>query len=136
MPSRSSRFIAFLPGLAWFFVVLILLCTPGNQLPKSKLFSVILFDKMVHVACFAGIVGLFYWPMRRHPDRRHYLIKLTLATVVWGITSELIQKFFIPFRSFDWFDFLADGIGAVLAGLLLLQRQGSGSGRPQRIKNR
>ncbi len=115
----KPAFKSFLPGIAWFFVVLLLLCLPGNQLPRSKLFAIIFFDKMIHVGCFALLVFLFYWPMRQQDGRHQYLARLCMATIIWGITSELIQKYFIPYRSFDWFDWLADSTGVLLAGAVL-----------------
>ena len=125
---NNPSFIQFLPGIAWFFVVLLLLCMPGEKIPKSKWLSIIFFDKMVHVACFGLLVVLFYWPLRRQAGNRLYLARLAIATVVWGITTEFIQKFFILHRSFDLLDWLADSTGALLAwwGLLAWQKRKSG----------
>jgi VanZ family protein len=44
-----------------------------------------------------------------------FFIKIAMATCVWGITTELIQKYFIPGRQFDWFDWAADSFGALVA---------------------
>ena len=32
---------------------------------------------------------------------------------LYGIAMEFVQKYFIPFRSFDFGDIIADGIGCV-----------------------
>jgi VanZ family protein len=34
--------------------------------------------------------------------------------IFYGIAMELVQKYFIPFRSFDLGDILADGIGCIV----------------------
>jgi VanZ family protein len=45
----------------------------------------------------------------------HFLIRLSLATIVWGITVEFLQKFFIPGRDFDLLDWAADALGVFIA---------------------
>ena len=45
----------------------------------------------------------------------YHFVRVAIATVVWGITTELIQKFFIPGRSFDLMDWASDSIGGILA---------------------
>jgi VanZ family protein len=119
--SKTARvtLLRFVPAVIWFLIVLGLMCTPRNQLPESKLFSIIFFDKMVHVACFALLVILFYYPIGKTDGtaagKLNYLARLTIAAVVWGITTELIQRYFIPGRSFDLLDWLADSLGAIAA---------------------
>jgi len=41
---------------------------------------------------------------------------------LYGILMELVQKYFIPFRSFDLGDILADGIGC-FAGYLFAMKK-------------
>ncbi len=46
-------------------------------------------------------------------SQKHIAIKITIAVVIWGFTTELIQNYFITDRSFDIFDWLADTFAAV-----------------------
>ena len=46
------------------------------------------------------------------------LLWIALGSSVYGIIMEYIQKYFIPNRSFDLVDILADTIGSI-AGLLV-----------------
>lgn len=48
-------------------------------------------------------------------DKINLFIKITIATVVWGITTEYIQKLFIEGRQFDLVDWAADSAGAIIA---------------------
>ena len=110
----------FIPGIAWFFVVLTLICIPGYDLPKVDNWMIeINYDKLIHVGIFAVLAFLFMYPIARSSlskkEKWHYFIKIALATVVWGYTTEVIQKFFIPGRSYDLTDWLADSIGGLLA---------------------
>jgi VanZ family protein len=109
----------FLPGIAWFLFVLILICLPGKSIPEAGWLDFIDFDKLVHAGLFGGIVFLFCRPFRsaslEKKEKINLFIKITLATCIWGITTELIQKFFIPGRQFDLLDWAADSLGAILA---------------------
>ncbi len=110
----------FIPGIAWFFLVLILICLPGNDLPKANSWmTAIYFDKWVHVSLFSCLAFLFMRPIGLlHIDTKsklQWLLKVAIATSIWGLTTEYIQMFFIPGRSFDLGDWAADTFGALLA---------------------
>jgi hypothetical protein len=116
---KNPGAIKFLPGIAWFLFVLVLICLPGENIPEAGWLDNIDFDKMVHAALFGGIVFLFCRPFRKatleRGEKIHLFIKITLATCIWGIITEFIQKFFIPGRQFDLFDWTADSLGAIIA---------------------
>ena len=110
----------FIPGIAWFFLVLILICLPGDDLPKTDdWMSAIYFDKWVHAGLFAVLTFLFMMPVCKSNlsknDRWSFVIKIALAACVWGITTEFIQKFFIVGRAFDILDWVADSAGILIA---------------------
>ena len=122
MHQHTKRFTArqFIPGIAWFFIVLLLLCLPGRDLPPTTGWMQVLhFDKMVHT----GLFGIMTWLFMRPPgksglpaDQKNRIILLIAVSVsLWGLTTEFIQEKFIPGRSFDLFDWAADSAGASLA---------------------
>jgi VanZ family protein len=45
-----------------------------------------------------------------------------ITGIVYGIAMEIVQKYFIPFRSFDLMDILADGIGCVAGYFFAIKR--------------
>jgi VanZ like family len=109
----------FIPGIAWFFIVLCLMCLPGDDIPTVDWLNRISFDKMVHIGVFALLAILLCWPFYKSgftsPERIRYFIKISLAVSIWGLTMEFIQKYFIPGRSFDLLDWAADSMGAIVA---------------------
>ena len=116
----------FIPGIAWFFLVLILICLPGDDLPKTgDWMSVIYFDKWVHAGLFAVLTFLFMMPVCKSNlpknERWSFVIKIALAACVWGITTEFIQKFFIVGRAFDLLDWVADSAG-ILSAIIVCRR--------------
>ena len=109
----------FIPGIAWFFVVLYLMCLPGNEIPSVGRLNDIYFDKWVHAGVFGLLVLLFCWPLNKSSllpgERLQLFLKIAIAASIWGLTTEFIQKFFITGRQFDLFDWAADSLGALIA---------------------
>ena len=112
-------FKKFIPGIAWFFVVLFIMCMPGDEIPTVDWLNRISFDKVIHIGVFALLAILFCWPFHRsgfsRNERLQVFIKVPLAVSIWGLTIEFIQKYFIPGRSFDLLDWAADSIGAIIS---------------------
>jgi VanZ family protein len=120
MGNNKIDFKDFLPGIAWFFIVAFLTLMPGKDIPEvSWLDSIPQFDKFVHAGLFGGITLLFCLPFIKYAfsyqQKLYYFIRIALAAVVWGITVEFLQKFFIPGRDFDLLDWAADSIGVAIA---------------------
>lgn len=123
-PGSSSggniRFKKFLPGIAWFFLIMVLICLPGQDLPSvDDWLSLIYFDKWVHAGLFGILCLLFTYPFLQaatgRTARLQAAIRVTIAVIIWGLTTEFIQKFFVTGRNFDLLDWAADSFGALLA---------------------
>lgn len=117
----------FLPGIAWFFVVLFLICIPGKDVPEVGWLSGIPnFDKIVHVGIFGMLGALFSLPFKKssltNKQRIQYITGILIAVSIWGLTTEFIQKFFIPGRNFDLLDWVADTFGALLTFFFFLKK--------------
>ena len=110
---RISRFI---PAIVWFLVVLVLLCMPGKDLPSSNWFNIFYLDKWVHTGIFGLLSLLFMLPFAvspiKHKEKLQYFIGIAIATSVWGLTTEFMQKYLVSGRSFDLVDWAADSLGA------------------------
>jgi len=119
-PDKEMHISKFAPGIAWFFLILVLICIPGYDLPKVDNWLIeINFDKFIHVGLFAVLAWLFMNPILKsalpQKEKWYYFIKIAMATVIWGIATELIQKYFVPSRSFNLSDCAADGLGGIIA---------------------
>ena len=120
MKNNKIPFAYFLPGIAWFFVVGILTLMPANDVPEVGWFDKIPdFDKFVHAVLFGGLVILFAMPVLKSQvssrQKVNYAIRVCIAAVVWGITIEFLQNFFVPSRDFDLLDCAADTFGLLIA---------------------
>ena len=109
----------FIPGIAWFFVVLVLLCIPGEDVPSVGWLDKVYFDKWVHCGIFGLLALLFMLPFALsqidNKEKLQLFIRIAIAISLWGITTEFIQKYLIPGRSFDLLDWAADSLGALMA---------------------
>ena len=121
---RDASRIVF--AIIWLLLVTSLLCIPGTKLPKVTWEDKIWLDKWVHVFLFMVLVILwskaYSHTKNTRSDRRKILFKIMVVGCLYGILMEIVQKYFIPFRSFDLFDILADGVGCFIGYLLSLKR--------------
>lgn len=119
-PLSESPVKKFIPGIAWFFLVLILICLPGSRIPPVDTWlNDIYFDKWVHAGLFAVLTFLFIYPVTKlsipQLVKKNTASKIAIAACIWGLTTEFIQKYFVPDRSFDMFDWGADSLGVLTA---------------------
>lgn len=105
-------------AIAWLLLSTFLLTLPGNQFPKENWLDRIGFDKIVHLVLFALMVYLWCLAISTGipPSARRvrFFKTLTLTWFAWGIAMEFVQRYCIPNRSFDFWDIVADGAGALL----------------------
>ncbi|RYY62086.1 MAG: VanZ family protein [Chitinophagaceae bacterium] len=126
---------SFAPAVLYFIISVVLLTLPGSTFPSESWMDGIHFDKFIHVGMFAGLTFLVCWgmycriadPLKATGETVSAAVKarlwrsfiyIAIASLVYGIIMEYVQRDFIPNRSFDSGDILADGAGS-LAGLLV-----------------
>lgn len=126
MPALFRRIFStkFLP-LSWTILTIALLCLPGSMVPGNGIFAMKNLDKIVHVILFGFNVLFWGWHFAVAEKTGKRLRSLFLAAVVLvillGVVMEYVQLYFIPNRSFDTWDIVADAVGALLAGIWLLR---------------
>jgi|SRR6185436_1910782 hypothetical protein len=105
-------------ALIWSISTQILLSLPGAVFPSGGLFNIPNLDKIVHLGLFGGLV--FVWCLyvyyRADPPTisTKTIWTLVLAAFVYGVIMEFVQKNFIPNRSFDGGDIIADLAGSLI----------------------
>jgi len=64
---------------------------------------------------FSILVILFSLPLKKiRPAGSRVFLVILLAAWGYGIAMEFVQKYYIPLRSFDIADIIADGVGCLL----------------------
>jgi hypothetical protein len=125
---RKLTVTRWLP-VAWTILTIALLCLPGSSVPSGGFFGKIEnFDKLVHMILFGGVTLFWgsYYHQHEPADPRWFKLTLSVstATILLGVVLEYVQYYFIPLRSFDKGDILADLAGVVAAwGYLIISRR-------------
>lgn len=117
---------SFIPAIIWFFISVMLLTLPGSAFPKENWLDKIYADKLIHIGLFAILATLWCWAMLKRISSASKLktvfIWIGFICLVYGIAMEFVQKYWIPNRSFDGGDIVADGAGAFLGVIFSSKR--------------
>lgn len=96
-------------GVAWFSaLVVIIVCS----IPAPQVFDIRHIDKLEHAIAFGGICGLFFFA---YPNQRFVVY---IGSFLLGLAVELLQAV-IPWRSAEMLDLAADGVGVLLAIIVI-----------------
>ena len=115
----KNLFGKLLVPLAWTLFMEVLFFLPGSSFPDAGAFKIPNLDKIVHICLFGAFVSLWcYYFYRR--DKSPGTLKIIFFWIYFlaifnGILVEYIQFYYIPGRSFDKADIIADMLGAGLA---------------------
>jgi len=106
-----------------FVLIFILLSMPGSDIQGTSWMSIILHlpfaDKIIHMGLFGSLALSLFFHFEQYSNisfrsTRTKALSLILC-IVFGIGMEFYQKYFVPSRSLDVIDMLADAAGALLA---------------------
>lgn len=112
-PSGSTTFRAYAPAVLWAIAIFCASSIPSSAMPSSIIFSQ---DKLLHMGVYA-VLGFFVYHGIRQRGTKGWRGAAWLAfgvCVLYGASDEFHQHF-VPGRSMDVFDLLADAFGAACA---------------------
>ena len=118
--SSVSFFRAYWPAILWGMFILYATLTPGKSLPSVSLFR---FDKLIHLMIFGTFAWLVLRGLRLRSVATDGKIKtmlyslIGLCSILFGIGIEWLQNF-IPDRSADIYDVIANTTGIILAQIV------------------
>ncbi len=100
-------------------LISILFIMPGSALPPEGWLYRFYPDKWVHVGFFAILI--FLWRSAFNWQLKNYNAILLFSALLYGLLVEVVQKQWVPNRSFDVYDVLADVAGSFF-GLIIWVR--------------
>ena len=108
----------YIASILWALLILILTLTPGKSIPDLELFS---YDKLGHMGIFMLqayflVSGINFDKKNKNSVTKSLLLGL-LITEIYGASVEVAQHF-IPDRSMDIMDLLANSLGVILGGVI------------------
>jgi VanZ family protein len=110
MCGAMNKSLAWKLALLWAVVIFILSSIPGKSLPAV---AVLGYDKLLHAIVYAVLGALCCLSLAGTVPLRLAISVATLLAVVYGLTDEFHQMF-IPGRSADLRDVVADGLGGLI----------------------
>ncbi len=109
----------FAPGILFFLFTLFLFTLPGDALPSSGWLKIPNKDKIVHYCLFFLVCHFFSLPVKYTSATKsaafNWLVIISLLAIGYGIAIEFVQKWWIPNRSFELWDIVADSTGSIAA---------------------
>ena len=115
----TKNILPLFPAAIWLIISTVLLTLPGSSFPKEDWLSKIWFDKWVHIGMFSIMVFLCCWAIMKmgKSNLKKLFLIAALLSLAYGIGMEFVQKYFIPNRSFDEGDIVADAVGCTIGFL-------------------
>ena len=119
----TNSFKTFVWVIFEFVLIFILLSMPAGNTPGDDWISYLLqlpyADKIIHVGLFGSLALSLFSHFEQYSNisfrsTRTKALSL-IACILYGIGMEFYQKYFVPSRSLDVIDMLADAMGALLA---------------------
>lgn len=105
--------------IAWALTIFIQSSFPAIELPKVEIIS---FDKVVHMGVFGVLAGLCYISLLNIHSRNiltnNIYLSAGILSIIYGATDE-IHQYFVPNRSSEVQDWLADVVGIIIASLVI-----------------
>ncbi len=105
----------FIPAILWVIITTVLLVLPGPDIPQVSFLDEIYFDKWVHAGLFGGMTFLFCFPfIKNFTASKKLMISIAIICALYGVAMEYVQKYFAFERDFDYYDMIADSVGAII----------------------
>jgi len=101
----------------WALIILVISVIPGADLPSLSIWEP---DKVMHALVYGVLTILLFFTLQNfYPLRAKNNFLAVGLCILYGFIIELIQLF-LPTRSFDMLDALANSTGCVLAMAVIL----------------
>lgn len=79
-----------------------------------------MLDKWVHLFLFLVLVLL--WCRAHLVKSKKNFLAIAVISAFYGVIMEMVQHYFIPYRSFDYRDMIANCLGAAIGYLISLKK--------------
>tara|TARA_B100001989_G_C24549893_1_gene473591 strand:+ start:1387 stop:1758 length:372 start_codon:yes stop_codon:yes gene_type:complete len=109
----ANFYIFFFMSFGWFFLIFYSLF---HYTPDSSLYVFKYFDKIIHFVLFFIQTLLILLTLLLYGSNLNlkFILSITLFITLFALLSEIYQSI-LPLRKFDFFDFLSDFFGIVIA---------------------
>ena len=103
-------------SVIWTVIIFILCSTPGKYVPTAHWLDLLSFDKLVHVSMFFILTSLWLcYFISKYTITPSTVSAVFIGCVAYGGLLEIMQATLFSQRSGDWFDFIANTVGCLIA---------------------
>lgn len=117
MKSVSIKY-PFVIALVWALVIFGMCCMPGRYIPSTDWLELFKADKWVHASIFFILQILMMRVLYLKQTSVFLYVIIFFSVVAYGGLLEIMQATLFSQRSADWYDFIANTFGVVMAVLL------------------
>ena len=109
----------YLPTIFWSIVILFLSGYPGQQMPKIPVWQIDKFGHSIIYAILSVCLLIAFSKQYNHTNKRFQIsVLIIFIGVFYGGIMEILQNNIFINRSGNWYDFIANTIGAILGVLV------------------
>lgn len=115
----------WIPSIIWGTCIITASLVSSGSLKKFQIETIFEIDKIIHIGMYFGLSLVlsygFYYSQKIVSKKRLLLITFIISSLV-GVLMEILQSTITSSRSFDYFDIIANIIGAFIGSALFLIR--------------
>lgn len=103
---------AYLPALLWSIFIFVLCLIPGKDIPHVPIMGI---DKIIHFTLFGVLIFLYLKSTRKGNKNltQPHIILFLFLIMAYGILLEIFQGNFVPGRTADLYDTIANSLGVI-----------------------
>ena len=101
-------------AVIWTLLIFYLCLNDASDLPIVSIKNI---DKIIHFVFY--FVFVFLWIKSINPISIYYFLMVVIVAIILGISIEFLQENFTQNRAFDWYDIVANALGAITSFILV-----------------
>jgi VanZ family protein len=105
-------------AVIWTLLIFYLCLNDASDLPTVSIKNI---DKIIHFVFY--FVFVFLWIKSIKPISMYYFLIVVVIAIIIGISIEFLQEKFTQNRIFDWYDIIANSLGAITSFILVKSSQ-------------
>lgn len=113
---RIVKYVS-IPALISLIILYLCCFIPVDDIPDFTFDFFVAKDKIIHYLMYFGLSGAtainYLWGEKGYIRTSKLIIGAFILPIIYGGVIEILQYYYFPSRTGDWWDFLADMLGSL-----------------------